>query len=424
MPGVSAVSATGNAYIDGVLSGTKWAVTSFTYSFPTDPSLYTSVFGPYGSGEPSNGFKAFTATQQAAVGSILTMYAAVTNVTFSLISETTSQSATLRYAESNSPSTAWTYFPSSLPEGGDAWFNNSSHLYDTPVIGNYAWLTLIHETGHAMGLKHPHETSGSFGIMPVDHNSLEYSVMSYRSYIGASTSAGLGNGTFSFPTTLMMYDIAALQVMYGANYTTNAGNTVYKWDPNSGQEFINGVAQTAPGGNKIFMTLWDGGGHDTYDFSNYTTNLSVNLQPGAWTTVSAAQVADLGAGHSAAGNIANALLFQGNTASLIEDAIGGSGNDTIIGNAADNKLTGGPGNDTLDGGPGTDTAVYSGALASYQFVHNANGSWTVTDLRVGHPDGVDTLTNIELIQFSDQTVAIDLLGASGLSGSELHLILQ
>ena len=178
-------------------------------------------------------------------------------------------------------------------------------------------------------------------------------------------------------------------------------------------ESINGVAQTAPGGNKIFMTLWDGGGHDTYDFSNYTTNLSVNLQPGAWTTLSAAQVADLGAGHSAAGNIANALLFQGNTASLIDDAIGGSGNDTIVGNAADNKLTGGAGNDTLDGGAGTDTAVYSGAAANYQFVHNINGSWTVTDLRVGHPDGVDTLTNIEFIQFSDQTVAIDLLGASG-----------
>ena len=45
------------------------------------------------------------------------------------------------------------------------------------------------------------------------------------------------------------------------------------------------------------MTLWDGGGNDTYDFSNYTTNLSVNLQPGAWTTVSATQLANLGGGH-------------------------------------------------------------------------------------------------------------------------------
>ena len=104
--------------------------------------------------------------------------------------------------------------------------------------------------------------------------------MSYRSYIGASVTGGLTNGTWSFPQTLMMYDIAALQDMYGANYTTNSGNTVYKWDPNTGQEFINGVAQAAPGGNKIFMTIWDGGGNDTYDFSNYTTNC--NGQFAAW----------------------------------------------------------------------------------------------------------------------------------------------
>ena len=85
----------------------------------------------------------------------------------------------------------------------------------------------------------------------------------------------------------MIYDIAALQYMYGANYSTNSGDTVYKWNPTTGQETINGVAQAAPGGNTVFMTIWDGGGNDTYDFSNYTTNLSVNLQPGGWTTVSA-----------------------------------------------------------------------------------------------------------------------------------------
>ena len=111
--------------------------------------------------------------------------------------------------------------------------------------------------------------------------------MSYRSYIGASTTQGLTNATWSFPQTLMLYDIAALQYMYGANYTTNSGDTSTNGIRTTGQETINGVAQAAPGGNTIFMTLWDGGGNDTYDFSNYTTNLSVNLQPGGWTTSSA-----------------------------------------------------------------------------------------------------------------------------------------
>ena len=279
-------------------------------------------------------------------------------------------------------------------------------MYNNPVVGNYAWLTIIHETGHLLGLKHPQDVSGSFGVTPASVDSLEYSVMSYRSYIGASTTQGLTNATWSFPTTLMLYDIAALQYMYGANYSTNSGDTVYKWNPSTGQETINGVAQTAPGGNTIFMTIWDGGGNDTYDFSNYTTNLSVNLQPGSWTTVSTAELANLGAGHTAIGNIANAYLNNNNPASLIENAIGGSGTDTLIGNAANNKLTGGAGNDTLDGVSGTDTAVYSGPSSAYQVTQNADGSWTVADLRTGSPDGTDTLRNIDFLQFSDTTVAI------------------
>ena len=129
------------------------------------------------------------------------------------------------------PSTAWGYYPSTSPEGGDAWFNNSTGWYNNPVVGNYAWLTIMHETGHLLGLKHPQDVMGSFGAAPANVDSLEYSVMSYRSYIGASTTQGLTNATWSFPTTLMMYDIAALQYMYGANYTTNSGDTVYKWSP-------------------------------------------------------------------------------------------------------------------------------------------------------------------------------------------------
>ena len=74
-----------------------------------------------------------------------------------------------------------------------------SGWYDNPILGNYAFASIIHETGHALGFKHPHEASGSFAAMPVDHDSLEYSVMSYRSYIGASTSTGYTNGSSQLP---------------------------------------------------------------------------------------------------------------------------------------------------------------------------------------------------------------------------------
>jgi VCBS repeat-containing protein len=195
--------------------------------------------------------------------------------------------------------------------------------------------------------------------------------------------------------------------MYGANYNTNSGDSIYRWSPTTGEMMVDGVAQGAPGGNKIFMTIWDGGGNDTYDFSNYTSAVSVSLNPGEWSTASSAQLAYLGGGYYATGNIANALLYQGNIASLIENAVGGSSNDVLIGNLADNWLTGNAGNDYLDGGLGIDTSGYSGASIYYSWLENADGSWTISDLRTTGSDGSDILLNIEFLSFSDTLVAID-----------------
>lgn len=403
MPSTASNTKSGNPYIDGVLWGTKWGVSTLTFSFPASASFYGSG---YPNGEPQKGFEAFTAVQQNATREILKGYSAVANVTFKEVAETASVHGDLRYAESDATGTAWAYLPTTHPVGGDAWFNNSKNMFDNPGKGSYAWTAIIHETGHAMGLKHPHEAAGSFGAMPVDKDSMEYTVMSYRSYVGASTGTGFTNGSTSYAQTLMMYDIAAVQKMYGANYSTNAGDTVYTWSPTTGQMFINGVGQWSPAGNKIFMTLWDGGGVDTYDFSNYSSGVKVNLDPGGWTTTSTAQLASLGSGKVAVGNIANALLYNNNPASLIENAIGTAAADTILGNAANNVLTGKGGNDILDGRGGSDTAVYSGARANYSWVSQSDGSWKITDLRSGSPDGVDTLKNIENLRFSDQTVAL------------------
>jgi serralysin len=122
-------------------------------------------------------------------------------------------------------------------------------------------------------------------------------------------------------------------------------------------------------GTKIFMTVWDGGGNDTYDASNYGGGVQIDLRPGQWTTLSASQLADLDrntAGlQAAAGNIANSLYTSGvaldgqATDNLIENAIGGVGRDRITGNDAANRLTGGGGSDQLAGGQGADHFVYT-----------------------------------------------------------------
>ncbi len=271
--------------------------------------------------------------------------------------------------------------------------------------------------------------------------------MSYRSYVGGSTTSGYTNEAYGYSQTYMANDILALQTMYGADFTTQSTNTVYTWNPTTGQEFINGVGQLAPGGgvggsaNRIYETVWDGGGVDTYDLSNYTTNLSINLNPGATSVFSSTQLAYLGDGHYASGNVYNAYLYNGDARSYIDNAIGGSGNDTIIGNAIANTLNGGGGNDTISGGAGndsiiggagTDTAVYSGSRASYLVSYNSTTqTFSVADQRSGGPDGTDTVTGVEYFQFADGTVAsasltttvIEALGSTSLvlSGGNYYL---
>jgi serralysin len=193
--------------------------------------------------------------------------------------------------------------------------------------------------------------------------------MTYRSYVGAATNS-LMFEALGAPQSYMMLDIAALQQMYGADYGVNAGNTVYKWAAGSGRTLVNGQVAIDPGGNRILATVWDGGGRDTYDLSAYKTGVSVDLRPGQHSVFSGGQLADLGGGPNgghARGNIFNALLFDGNARSLIENATGGAGHDRLIGNAAANRLEGGGakdvirglgGADMLVGGPGADVFVF------------------------------------------------------------------
>ncbi|MGY8684176.1 M10 family metallopeptidase C-terminal domain-containing protein [Bradyrhizobium sp. UFLA05-153] len=411
------IGATGNVDIDGMLSGYGWTGT-ITYSFPDSSSDYPS---PYtgGNGEPTtSGFSQAPSQMQAAINYAIGLIQSYTNAT---IQYAGTNGADIMVAQSPAANpTSYAYYPNSYASGGDVWFG-TAYDYSQASLGNYYFATALHELGHAFGLKHSQETGGPANVaVPSAHDDSEYTVMSYRSYVGGPLT-GYTNESYGYPQTYMANDILALQTMYGANYTTHNENTVYTWSPTTGQEFINGVAQLAPGGgvggsaNRIYETIWDGGGVDTYDLSNYTTNLTINLNPGASSVFSSTQLAYLGNGHYAAGNVYNAYLYNNDARSNIDNAIGGTGNDTIIGNAIANVLnggsgndtiTGGGGNDTIIGGAGTDTAVYSGNRANYSVAYNSSTqTFTITDLRSGTLDGTDSVTGVENFQFADGTVS-------------------
>ena len=218
MAATASLSLTGNAYVDGLLGDIRWASGDFTYSFPTQAAFYGSG---YGFGETTSAFEALNSAQQASSVSAFATFASVANLNFTQITETSTTHADIRLAMSDKPITAWAYFPTTAAEGGDVWFNNSGGQYDSPMKGNYANATILHELGHAMGLEHSHTGN----IMPADRDSMEYTIMSYRSYVG-SPLTGYTNEEWGFAQSLMMYDIAALQHLYGADFTTNSGNTV------------------------------------------------------------------------------------------------------------------------------------------------------------------------------------------------------
>ena len=130
--------------------------------------------------------------------------------------------------------------------------------------------------------------------LPAAYDSMAYSIELYRSYVGASTTEGLSNAHWGYAQSPMIDDIAAIQQMYGANYSAEGTTVVYSWNPTTGEEYINGVGQGCARRQYHLHDDLGQGATATYNLSNYTTNLDINLQPGDWSTFSAAQLALLG----------------------------------------------------------------------------------------------------------------------------------
>ncbi|MBB4041935.1 serralysin, partial [Microvirga flocculans] len=345
--------------VKALMSGSKWSGSTITWSLPDSRSDYEWV-------NPSaSGYKAMSLESEGAVHDIMNSVASLIVTGISYAGRNGADIKVAAFEPGAIIQRSHGYYPGVPVYGGDTWITRGTATY--VIKGTNAYQLTMHELGHSLGLKHTHDSASGMPKMSALHDSTEFTVMSY-------------NDTQDAPQSFMQYDIAALQALYGADFNTNSGSTVYRWNSTTGEMFINGVGQGATHNARIFLTIWDGGGVDTYDMSNYSDDAVIDLSPGGVSRFSNAQLANKDSAAKVGGNVYNAFQYKGDARSLIENAIGGSGNDVINGNVASNKLTGNAGQDTLygfagndelHGGDGTDR-LYGGSDVDFLYGENSD----------------------------------------------------
>lgn len=381
---------------DGVLNFGFW-----TSQAEIASSYYTNDTGEFGFNEVGQ-FQAFTAGQQTVARNTIALWDDLIGIN---IRETKATVADITYgnALAGAGVQAYAYLPfgdiydeyyqtyydwSNVGRlGGDVWIGGNVASNFNPLLDSYyATTTMIHETGHALGLSHPGAyNAGGGAVFSYANNaeyaqdSLQYSIMSYfDAYETGAQHIDWSLLNFAYAATPLVHDVAAIQEMYGADMTTRTGDTVYGFNSTADRAAFDFTKNTRP-----IVTIWDAGGTDTLDFSGWNTPSVIDLNEGAFSSGGGTDkfltLEQVNANRAALGFAARSQatfdfyeglktqlgltsgLFTDNVSIAygvtIENAVGGGGNDTITGNAVGNVLSGGAGNDIINGGDGNDTII-------------------------------------------------------------------
>jgi serralysin len=341
--------------------------------------------------------KGFAVTDQAQKGAIATAFSylsSLVNVTF----VQNSQNADIKFGNNDqSASAGYATYPSTDPSRPSILMLDNSNNPENAGAqlgekGTYGWQTLIHELGHAMGLKHPRAYNAGGGSTPgpylpksLDNRSM--SIMSYNNSTASTLVTLLGSSTetsyslrtstaASTPSSYQLFDIAALQYLYGAN-TSKQPSSLTVNDAYSQFETLwapQGVELNAASTTRSNLFDLRAGGYSSIAMRTEASNLAdfkVQLKSQGFNDAKA-NVAASSVMSMLKANKKDATVYNGkNTMALSY----GSQYKKVVGGAAADKFYAGTYSTDVNGGDGEDTLYLQGTVKDW-VVDRAAGSAT------------------------------------------------